>query len=249
MPTGATNKRKYTYVWVSTIILVFGIFAVYEITKKLKGGTIVEKDRMSIGSIQSDLGFILTNGKKRRVPTFSFLDQDSVLVSDKDYLGKVYVVEFFFTTCPTICPIMTQNLVELQDTFDEFEDFGVASFTINPRYDTPTILKKYAKKYGITDKDWHLMTGDQDEIYKLAQEGFYIVANEVDDAPGGFEHSGMFALVDKQGFIRSRYDENGNPLIYYRGTITEKQGVSKEGEPQQITMLKEDIKKLLLEER
>ncbi|MBS9460802.1 SCO family protein [Flagellimonas sp. 389] len=248
MPTGANNKKKYTYVWVSTIILVFGIFAVYEITKRLKEGTIVENDRMSIGSLQTDLAFILTNGQKRRVPEFSFHNQDSLLISNEDFLGKVYVVEFFFTTCPTICPIMTKNLVELQDTFEEYDNFGVASFTINPRYDTPSILKKYTKRYGITDKDWHLMTGDQEDIYKLAQEGFYIIANEDESAPGGFEHSGMFALVDKEGFIRSRTDVNGNPLIYYRGTITEKEGVSDEGEPQQITMLKEDIKKLLLEE-
>ena len=247
MPTGANSKRKYTYVWVSTIILIFGIFAVYEITKRLKEGTVVEDDRLTGAASINDLSFILADGKKRKVPQFSFLNQDSVLISNESYLGKVYVVEFFFTTCPTICPIMTKNLVELQETFVEYPDFGVASFTINPRYDTPTVLKKYTKRYGITDLDWHLMTGDQGEIYKLAQEGFYIVANEVEDAPGGFEHSGMFALVDKNGYIRSRYDENGNPLIYYRGTITEKQGVNSEGEPQQITMLKEDIKKLLLE--
>ncbi|WP_108424899.1 SCO family protein [Flagellimonas amoyensis] len=247
MPTGANNKKKYTYVWVSAIILVFGTFAVYEITKRVKGGTIVENDRMSVATRQQKVGFVVNDGKKRKVPEFSFLDQDSVLVTNKDYLGKVYVVEFFFTTCPTICPIMTTNLVELQKTFREDADFGVASFTINPRYDTPSVLKKYAEKYGIVDKDWHLLTGDQEKIYTLAQEGFYIMANEVEDAPGGFEHSGMFALVDKNGYIRSREDEFGNPLIYYRGTITEKEGVNAEGEPQQITMLKEDIKKLLAE--
>lgn len=248
MPTGANKKKKYTYVWVSAVILVFGIFAVNEITKTLKKGTVVENDRMSVALLKSNLGYVVSDGKKRKVPSFSFLNQDSLLISDKDYLGKVYLVEFFFTTCPTICPVMTKNLVELQDTFKEYPDFGVASFTINPRYDTPSVLKKYAGKYGINDTDWNLLTGNQDAIYKLAQEGFYILATEVDDAPGGFEHSGMFALVDKQGYIRSRDDEFGNPLIYYRGTITEKQGVSKEGEAQQITILKEDIKKLLLEE-
>ncbi|MGW9685288.1 SCO family protein [Flagellimonas sp. 2504JD1-5] len=247
MPIGANSKKKYNYVWISAVILIFGIFAVYEMTKKLKEGEVVENDRMSVHALQKELGFIIGNGQKRKVPSFSFLNQDSVLVSNEDYLGKVYVVEFFFTTCPTICPIMTKNLVELQDTFKDQKNFGVASFTINPRYDTPGILKKYADKYGVEDKDWHLMTGDRDSIYRLAQEGFYIVANEVEDAPGGFEHSGMFALVDKQGYIRSRNDDHGNPLIYYRGTITEKQGVNAEGEAQQITMLKEDIQKLLLE--
>ncbi len=247
MPTGANSKKKYTYVWVSAIILIFGIFAVYEITKRLKEGAVVENDRMNMGFQQKQVGFILNDGKKRKVPPFSFLNQDSIVVTDKDYLGKVYVVEFFFTTCPTICPVMTKNLVSLQNTFKNDKDFGVASFTINPRYDTPSVLKSYAKKYDIVDADWHLLTGDKDKIYSLAQEGFYIVANETEDAPGGFEHSGMFALVDKNGYIRSRQDEHGNPLIYYRGTVTEKQGVNAEGEPQQITILKEDIKKLLAE--
>ena len=247
MPTGANSKKKYTYVWVSAIILIFGIFAVYEITKRIKGGTIVENDRMSLGLQHKPLAFVVNEGKKRKVPDFAFLDQDSILVTNKDYLGKVYVVEFFFTTCPTICPVMNKNLVEIKKTFEGNDAFGVASFTINPRYDSPSVLKEYAKKYGVVDKDWHLMTGDRDEIYELAQQGFYIYASEDEDAPGGFEHSGMFALVDKNGYIRSREDAYGNPLIYYRGTITEKQGVNAEGETQQITILKEDIKKLLAE--
>jgi len=247
MPTGATNKIKYTYIWVSTIILIFGIFAVYEITKRIKDGTVVENDRAMGAPSMYHLSFIPINGQKRKVPRFSFINQDSTLVTDKDYLGKVYLVDFFFTTCPTICPIMTKNLVELQDTFKGYNDFGVASFTINPRYDTPSVLTKYAERYGITNPNWNLLTGSQEAIYKLAEEGFYMVANEVGDAPGGFEHSGMFALIDKNGYIRSRRDKNGNPLIYYRGTITEKQGVNSEGEAQQMTLLKEDIKKLLLE--
>ncbi|MDT0539227.1 SCO family protein [Croceitalea sp. P059] len=246
MPTGANKKQKYTYVWVSAIILIFGVFAVYEITKRLKQGTVVENDRLGSTVVVSPLSYIVSNGQKRKVPDFSFLNQDSVLVSNKDYLGKVYVVDFFFTTCPTICPVMTSNLVELQNTFSDTE-LGFASFTINPRYDTPLVLKRYSKRYGITNENWNLMTGDQQEIYNLAREGFYILANEVDDAPGGFEHSGMFALVDKQGYIRSRTDRFGNPLIYYRGTIKEQQGVNNEGEAQQITILKEDIQKLLAE--
>ncbi|WP_394973451.1 SCO family protein [uncultured Croceitalea sp.] len=247
MPTGVNNSKKYTYVWVSLIILVFGIIVIPRIVNRLKEGSVVENDRLANTNRASDLSYIVNNGTKRKVPNFSFINQDSILISNEDYLGKVYVVEFFFTTCPTICPIMTKNLVELQETFKNDEDFGVASFTINPRYDTPTILKKYATKYGISDMDWHLMTGEQAEIYDLANKGFYIVANEEEDAPGGFEHSGAFALVDKKGYIRSRNDRFGNALIYYRGTITEEQVTNNEGEAQQITMLKEDIKKLLAE--
>ncbi len=247
MPKGASSKKKYTYIWVSAVVLLFGIFAVLEITRRIEKGTVVDNDRLAGVTGVQELTYIVNNGQKRKVPGFSFLNQDSVLVTDKDYLGKVYVVDFFFTTCPTICPVMTQNLVELQDTFPDNDDFGMVSFTINPRYDSPEVLKHYATKYGITHPNWHLLTGNKDSIYTLAREGFYVFANEAADAPGGFEHSGMFALVDKQGYLRSRTDAFGNPMIYYRGTITEEQGVNNEGESQQITMLKEDIQKLLSE--
>ena len=246
MPQGASNKKKYTYVWVSAVILVFGIFTVVEVTKRFQDDTVVDKGRMLTAQTEQ-LGYILSNGQKRKVPDFSFLNQDSVMVTNKDYLGKVYVVDFFFTTCPTICPIMTKNLVALQDTFKEDPSFGLVSFTINPRYDTPGRLKQYAENNGAIHPNWNFLTGAQETIYSLSREGFYILANEVADAPGGFEHSGMFALVDKEGYIRSRVDAYGNPIIYYRGTITEAQGVNDEGEYQQITMLKEDIKKLLEE--
>ena len=239
MPQGASNKKKYTYVWVSAVILVFGIFTVKEVAERINNDSLVDKDRMIGASTIDDLSYIVNNGQKRKVPSFSFINQDSVLITNKDYLGKVYVVDFFFTTCPTICPTMTRNLAELQETFKERDNFAVASFTINPRYDTPYVLKKYGEKYGVTNPNWHLLTGEQEKIYELAREGFYILASEAEDAPGGFEHSGMFALVDKEGYIRSRMDRFGNPLIYYRGTITEKQGTNPEGEPQQITMLKE----------
>lgn len=241
-------KNKYTYVWVSFVILVFGIIFIPKIVDRIKSGTVVKNDRMNMKTNADGLAYIFNeHGMKRRVPEFAFMNQDSLMITDKDYRGKVYVVEFFFTTCPTICPIMNENLVKIQDEFREFKNFGVASFTINPKYDTPRVLKEYAERYGITNIDWHLMTGDQEDIYALANEGFYIVANEVSDAPGGFEHSGMFALVDKQGYIRSRLDNFGNPMIYYRGTITEDQGVNLEGEQQQISILKEDIKTLLAE--
>ena len=178
------------------------------------------------------------------------IDQDSTLVSNEDYLGKVYVVDFFFTTCPTICPIMTTNLVEIQNAFKDEEGFGIASFTINPKYDSPQRLKAYGEKYGAVHENWHMLTGNQDTIYKLAREGFNVYVNQQEAAPGGFEHSGMFALIDKNGYVRSRWIRSGdnvNPLIYYRGTITEAQGTNEEGEAQQITMLKEDIKRLLAE--
>ena len=121
---------------------------------------------------KSDLAFIEINGKRKKVPAFSFIDQNGKTITNKDYEGKVYIVEFFFTTCPTICPRMSSNLVQIQNAVSEFDDFGVASFTINPEHDTPEVLKAYAEKYGMTNPNWHLMTGNQEAIYKLANEGF-----------------------------------------------------------------------------
>lgn len=240
-------KNKYTYVWVSLIILVFGIIFIPKIVNRVKSGTVVKNDRMNMKDNSAELSYVLLNGKKRRVPDFEFINQDSLLISNIDYDGKVFVVEFFFTSCPSICPIMNKNLVAIQDEFVDADNFGIASFSITPEYDTPMVLKEYAEQYGISDLDWNLMTGDQEEIYTLANEGFNIFAAEMPDAPGGFEHSGLFALIDKKGYIRSRVDNFGNPIVYYRGAITPEQGANDHGETEQISILKEDIKKLLEE--
>ena len=167
-------------------------------------------------------------------PEFSFMDQNGKTITNADYKGKVYVVDFFFTSCPTICPVMTRNIVKLQDEFLGNPNFGVASFSIDPTYDTPEVLQEYAERYGITNPNWHLMTGDKMDIYKLANNGFNVYVAQDDTADGGFEHSGFFALIDQEGNIRSRKDEYGNPIIYYNGT-----------ESEQITWIKEDIKQLL----
>jgi protein SCO1/2 len=240
-------KSKYTYVWVSLVVLVFGIIFIPRIVDRINSGTVVQNDRMNMKDNSGDLAFVTLNGKKRRVPSFEFINQDSLLISNKDYEGKVFVAEFFFTTCPSICPIMKKNLVEVQNEFAEYDNFGIASFSITPEYDTPRVLKEYGEQYGIVELDWHLMTGDQEKIFDLANSGFNIFAAKVADAPGGFEHSGLFALIDKNGYIRSRVDKFGNPIVYYRGTISQVDGANEEGETEQISILKEDIKKLLEE--
>ena len=241
------KKGKYNYIWIGAVILVFGIIFVPKIVERLQNDDVVDINRMNTDPEDAPLSYIYLNGEKRKVPEFALLNQDSLLITDQDYLGKVYVAEFFFTTCPSICPIMNRNLVELQQEFKDYENFGVASFTINPEYDTPSVLKEYAEAYGITDMDWHLLTGDSDSIYALANSGFNIFAAEMPDVPGGFEHSGLFALIDQQGYIRSRKDSFGNPIIYYRGAISLDQEVNAQGETEQISLLKEDIEKLLKE--
>ena len=244
------KKINYSYVGIAFIILIFGIIFVPLIVDRIKNDDVSRDESRSnqvkTNQFASDLEYLVINGKRKQVPDFSFTDQNGKTITNKDYLGKVYVVEFFFTTCPTICPKMNRNLVQVQNAFKGFDNFGVASFTINPEHDTPEVLKAYAEQYGITNPNWHLMTGDQDKIYELANQGFPLYVAKDEDVPGGFEHSGHFALIDKEGYIRSRI-ENGNPLIFYYGIISEDEKVDDEGQTQEITMLKEDIAKLLKE--
>ena len=180
-----------------------------------------------------------------KIPAFTFLNQDSLLVTNESYKNRVWVVEFFFATCPTICPKMNQNLVDIQNTFPKRDDFGIASFTINPDYDTVEVMKNYADQYGVSNPNWHFLTGQQEDIYNLANLGFNLYAAEVEGAAGGFEHSGNFALIDRQGYIRSRTDDFGNPKIYYKGVISQKEQINDEGESEEISALKEDFLKLL----
>lgn len=190
------KKNQYTYVGITFIILLFGIWAVPKIVNQMSGN-----DFAVIG----------------QVPAFSLTNQNGETVTNETYKGKVYVAEFFFTTCPDICPIMNRNMVKVQDKFYGNPDFGIASFTINPKHDTSQVLKEYAENYKVTNPNWHMLTGDKEAIYELSNAGFHIYAQEVLDSDTVFEHSGMFALIDKEGNIRSRMDENGNPLIYYDG--------------------------------
>ena len=154
---------------------------------------------------------------------------DSIFAT-KDFEGKIWVVDFFFTSCPTICPVMTSHMVAVQDAFAD-HSIGIASFSIDPEVDTPEVLQTYAQEKGVRSPHWHLLTGDEKEIYRIANEGFNIYA-KAGDTPENFEHSGLFALVDTRGNIICR-KEKGKPILFYNGMT-----------PEGIAMLVEDIKKL-----
>jgi protein SCO1/2 len=244
------KKSKYSYVGISFIILIFGIIVIPKIVDRIQNNDVTRSESRSkaVQMTVSDttaLSYLIINGEPKKVMDFKFSNQDGVMISNADFEGKVYLVEFFFSTCPTICPKMNRNLVDIQNTFPDRPDFGIASFTINPEYDTQEVLKTYAENYGVTNPNWHFMTGNKDAIYNLANTGFNLYAAEVEGADGGFEHSGNFALIDKQGYIRSRTDAYGNPKIYYKGIISQAEQFNEEGESEDISALKEDILKLL----
>tara|TARA_R110002012_G_scaffold57454_3_gene148148 strand:+ start:394 stop:1146 length:753 start_codon:yes stop_codon:yes gene_type:complete len=243
-------NRKKTYIGIAVIVLVFGIIVIPKIIDRVMKGEVVKNDRLNVVDADTventgELSYININGKDRKVPHFEFINQDGDTITEDTYKGKVFLVEFFFTRCPTICIPMNKSLVRIQNEFKDNSNFGIASFSIDPEYDQPEVLKEYTEQYGITDPDWNLMTGDREKIYELANVGFNLLAQENPDIDGNFQHSGLFALVDQNGFIRSRRDDFGNPLIYYRGFIPEGTPETEEGETSQIAILIEDINKLL----
>lgn len=220
--------KNYSYIWISLIVLVFGIYFVPKIVDRFKNATVVESDRLNVAN-RHDL---LVVGK---APAFSFTDQNNNTITNKDYEGKVYLVEFFFSTCPTICPIMNENMVKLQNEFGKDDRFAIASITIDPTTDTPEHLKEHAEFLGATIPNWHFLTGNEEETFALSKQ-FSLYVGKNDDAPGGFEHSGLFALIDKKGNIRTRDIRVNGDYPYYDGTMDEG-----------LKMLKEDIQQLLKE--
>lgn len=243
------NKRN---ILIIILLIVFGLVFVPRIIDRVKNNDISRSESRSLKLDNFEkniepLPYLLMNNERKKVPEFNFFNQNGELVSNNDYIGKVYIVEFFFTTCTTICPVMNTNLIHIQNSFTKFSDFGIASFSINPEYDTVDILNQYAKENGIVNSNWNLMTGDRSEIYKLANDGFNLYTAASSDFIDGFEHSGYFALIDKQGFIRCRNDEFGNPKIYYKGSVNHMDKLDSNGEAEEITILKEDLLKLLNE--
>jgi protein SCO1/2 len=221
-PTGKYNMLKNkSYIGVSFIILLFGIYAIPKIITRIRNDDVVKGDRLDMVDNHGK-----ADGKLKEIgpaPKFKLTDQNNKTITNADYLGKVYVLEFFFTTCPSICPKMNRNMVDIQNKFFGNPNFGIASISIDPNHDTPQILKDHAELLGARSSNWHFLTGNKDYIYSLANKGFNLYAGENSKVNGGFEHSGLFALIDKKGFIRCRKDEYGNPILYYDGI--EKDGV------------------------
>lgn len=232
--------KKNFSIGLVAILLIFGYIFIPKIVQRLSSKTIVGSNR-SIKPGHEGLDFIRLNGEAKKVPEFIFLNQDSLYISNEDYLGKVVVAEFFFSRCPTICPVMNKNMKILYDTFADRDDFAIASFTIDPEHDTPSQLKKYAEGYVDKAESWHFLTGDKTDIYALANTGFNIFASINPAVAGGFEHQGYFALIDQQGYLRSRRDDFGNPIVYYMGIDLEDEEV------QGVDQLLVDIEKLLNE--
>lgn len=141
------------------------------------------------------------------IEPFQFVDQEGQDLSNSNLEGKIYVADFFFTTCPSICPIMSSNMLNVYEKFGERKDFKIVSHSLDPEYDSVSVLKDYADRIGVPDNNtWHFITGEKADIYQIGQSSYMVTAAEDEDAPGGVLHSGAFLLIDRKGRIRGVYD-------------------------------------------
>jgi protein SCO1 len=140
------------------------------------------------------------------IGSFKLVNQDSALVTNETVRGKIYVADFFFTSCRTICPIMKTQMLRVYESIQDDPDVILVSHTIDPEHDTVGLLNDYADRLGVKSDKWHFLTGVKDSIYYLAQTSYFATAMEAEEEPDGFIHSGAFLLIDKKGRIRGKYD-------------------------------------------
>jgi len=176
-----------------------------------------------------------TDSTYHSIPDFAFVNQFNDTISQSDYEGNIYLANFIFTTCPTICPVMTYNMRRVQQKMEQYPNFMILSHTVFPEYDTPEILLQYANKMEADLSNWNFVTGNREDIYSIANS-YFVNVMEDSTAQGGFLHSEYFVLVDKEGRIRARDDDNGNNIGVYDGT-----------DDYEVGLLIDDIKVLMAE--
>jgi len=180
--------------------LFLALFACQSETKKLP----------ILGNKSAEIKII--NGKEvvdsvyQTIPNFSFIDQDSVIINNDSLKNSIYIADFFFTSCPSICPIMSKHMLSIYEKYKGNQEVKFLSHSIDPNHDSIPVLKKYATKLGVSGNQWHFLWGNKDVVYQLAKEGYMSFAAQDSTVPGGITHSGYFLLIDKQRRIRGAYD-------------------------------------------
>lgn len=179
---------------------------------------------------QHDVAPITKDGKEvmdtiyHKVPEFELMNQDSVIITLAEVTGRIRVANFFFTSCPAICPAMIEQMKRLQEMTRDIDELLFLSHTIDPERDSIPKLRKYIKDRNITTDNWHFLRGEREYVHFLGKEGYMVNAMEDEEADGGFLHSEHFVLIDREGHIRG----------LYTGTVTE-----------EVDQLNEDIRKLI----
>lgn len=209
MPSFYTFVTKFFIMFKNKILTIFFIsllvaifFSIYTLINRKNLPIITPRDVNPelVDSLVQHIGY------NHKIAPFAFTNQNGKTVTNKDYEGKIYVADFFFTTCQTICPKMTDNMVWLQDKIKDNPKVKLLSHSVFPDEDTVEVLKNYAKEKGVIDSKWNLVTGDQREIYKIARQSYLVVKTGKPEEMYDMVHTENFVLVDQKGRIRGFYN-------------------------------------------
>ncbi len=201
------------YKFFGTVLLALSIVIIYLFYNALqpkKTLAIYQPSMVSQELVDSTLHY---KKKYHTIEDFVLTNQNGKKITQDDYKGKIYVADFFFTTCPTICPIMTKNMAQIQDVIMDEKDVLLLSHSVTPDIDSVPQLKKYALEKGVVDAKWNLVTGDKKQIYQLARKSYLAVKTDGDGGPYDMIHTENFILVDKERRIRGFYDGTNSEEI------------------------------------
>jgi protein SCO1/2 len=196
-------KKSIPTLAIMAFFSVFMIYAIYTLLTPEKRLPVYNPSDVNPRLVDESLIHIRSNHK---VADFSLTNQNGETITQKNYEGKIYVADFFFTRCTTICPVMTTNIGELQEVFKNDDDIMFLSHSVTPVMDSVSVLRAYADKKGVIDGKWNLTTGDKKHIYELARKSYFAVLDEGDGGLQDFVHTENFVLVDKKRQIRGYYD-------------------------------------------
>lgn len=196
-------KRNKTFIGVFIVFAIVFLTISYSLLKPQKKLPIYSPSMVNPEMVDSTVQHI---SKYHTISDFSFTNQNGKTISQKDYEGKIYIADFFFTTCPTICPIMQDNMVEIQNAFKDVLDVMLLSHTVMPHIDSVPVLKKYALEKGVIDSKWNLVTGDKKDIFYIARKSYLAVKTETEGELYDMVHTENFILVDKKRRVRGFYD-------------------------------------------
>ena len=194
------------YKFLALVLLVISIITIsifYQILKPKIVLPVYQPAEVSIELVDSTIQHVR---KYHRIADFALINQNGKIVSQNDYKDKIYVADFFFTTCQTICPIMTDHMVIIQEQLKNDQEVLLLSHSVTPEIDTVAQLKRYAVEKGVNDNKWNLVTGDKKQIYRLARKSYLAVKEDGDGGPHDMIHTENFILVDKKRRIRGFYD-------------------------------------------
>ncbi len=199
----ASLKPYRTFIIVFSILSIGIFFGIYYLQTPKKMLPIYSPRDINPELVDSTVQHI---GNDHKIADFSFINQNGKIITQKDYENTIYVADFFFTTCPTICPKMTTNMVWLQKQLKNYPKVKLLSFSVTPDIDTPEVLKKYAIEKGVDDSRWNLVTGNKKDIYYLARKSYLAVKTGKPKELYDMVHTENFILVDKNKRIRGFYD-------------------------------------------